>query len=85
MRNDTKSPEKSISIVELEQELQTEEAFDDLECRKTDQLSIPTYVDPEEEPTTAWEITTDGIHEIKPTSLTRWINDEVETFWVSFG
>ncbi|NVB80167.1 MAG: hypothetical protein HOV81_17365 [Kofleriaceae bacterium] len=79
MRND-----KSISIAELEQELQTEEAFDELECGKSGELSVPTYVDPDAEPTTAWEITTNGIHEIKPTSLTRWINDEVETFWVSF-
>jgi hypothetical protein len=85
MQSATKpSPDKSISITELEQELQTEEAFDELECGKTDELSVPTFVDPDEETTTVWEITQTGIHEIKPSQMSRWINDDVEVFWVSF-
>lgn len=78
------NPDKTISIAELEQDLQTEEAFDDLERRRTLEFPVPTYIDPDEETTNLWEVTKDGIHEIKPSKLTTWVNDDVEVFWVSF-
>lgn len=78
------NPELSIAISELEQELQTEEAFDDMECGRTLEFPIPTYVDPDEEITGIYELTKDGIHEIRPSKLTSWVNEGLEVFWVSF-
>ena len=76
-------PDTSISIAELEQELQTEEAFDQMECGSRE-FPVPTYIDPDAETTNVWQVTVDGIHEIKPSKLASWLDDGVETFWVSF-
>lgn len=77
-------PDTSISITALEQELQTEEAFDQMECGRTLEFPVPTYVDPDAETTNVWQVTSDGIHEIKPSKLANWLDDDVEVFWVSF-
>ena len=83
--NTTKpNPDKTISIADLEQDLQTEEAFDEMECGRTLELRVPTFIDPDDETTNIWEVTKDGIHEIKPSKLATWVNDDVEVFWVSF-
>jgi hypothetical protein len=77
-------PNLAVAIVALEHDLQTEDAFDELECARTLDFPVPTYIDPDEETTGIYEVTNDGIHEIRPSKLTSWVNEGIEVFWVSF-
>jgi hypothetical protein len=71
---------KEISILELEQELAADEAFD--EMATSDTLEFPAVAEPTDE---LDDDTDTAIYEISPPKLARWLSGQSNQYWIAIA